>query len=792
MRRFDVRAVLNADRDARHAKEREMKFSDSYFESEVREGFFVAGMMKRAWAAQLEILEDVDRICRKHGITYFADWGTLLGAVRHQGFIPWDDDLDICMKRKDYHRFLSIAPKELPENCYLHNIHTDETYSELFTRVLNSKQINFSKDFLEKYHGCPYGMGIDIFVMDYIAPDLDKEKEQLELIRDVMGIVEELDAGMLSQEELHSKIAWVEEGFGIEIDLHASLRQQMLILAEKLYALYQEEEASEITIMQLFMMNEKYRMPKSFYQESIRIPFETASIPVPAAYDAVLDHKYGSYMASVKRGGSHDYPFYRKQEETMVQKIGENPYTYVYEKEALNARTDKGPIRVKKQMRGLLCTLEKQLDELTGGKWDQERMLIMLASCQETAIMLGTTIEEKRGEGTRSVGKLEEYCELIYQVHEAVLKQENPDLERYYHRMKDKMEEVRETVKEETDLRYEVIFFPHMASAWGFMESVYQAAKSDPDCVAYVIPVPYFNKNADQTAKEMQDDSHLFPPDVPITKYDAFDYAGHCPDIMYIQNPYDEYDMAMSVHPFFYSSNLKNYTDNLVYIPPYQTDEIMEQDFRAIENIKYCCAVPGVMHADRVIVQSENMRRIYINILTDFAGEETREIWEEKILGIGSPKTDWDSAVKTVMDLPESWKKIIFKPDCSRKKVIMYVTSDAILQQQKEDALKKIKSVFAALEERWDEIALIWMTDASTEKVPSDDCSRIFLERKKLEDEYKSKAWGIYADRDEAEMAVSICDAYYGDGGHIAQLCVRKNIPVMIQNIASADASALH
>ena len=122
----------------------------------------------------------------------------------------------------------------------------------------------------------------------------------------------------------------------------------------------------------------------------------------------------------------------------------------------------------------------------------------------------------------------------------------------------------------------------------------------------------------------------------------------------------------------------------------------------------------------------------------------------------------------------------------------MYVTSDAILQQQKEDALKKIKSVFAALGERWDEIALIWMTDASTEKVPSDDCSRIFLERKKLEDEYKSKAWGIYADRDEAEMAVSICDAYYGDGGHIAQLCVRKNIPVMIQNIASADASALH
>ena len=86
-----------------------MEFPDSYFEDEVREGFFVAGMIKRAWAAQVEVLLDIDKVCKKNQITYFADFGTLLGAVRHQGFIPWDDDLDISMKREDYNRFLAAA-----------------------------------------------------------------------------------------------------------------------------------------------------------------------------------------------------------------------------------------------------------------------------------------------------------------------------------------------------------------------------------------------------------------------------------------------------------------------------------------------------------------------------------------------------------------------------------------------------------------------------------------------------------------------------------------------------------
>ena len=82
-------------------------------ETETIDGYEVSSDIKKLWACELEILEEVERICNKHNIRYFADFGTLLGAVRHKGFIPWDDDLDLSMLPEDYERFVKIAPKEI-------------------------------------------------------------------------------------------------------------------------------------------------------------------------------------------------------------------------------------------------------------------------------------------------------------------------------------------------------------------------------------------------------------------------------------------------------------------------------------------------------------------------------------------------------------------------------------------------------------------------------------------------------------------------------------------------------
>ena len=100
----------------------DMEFPKEFFWDEVREGFYIPAMMKRAWAAELEILVEIDKICEKHKLRYFIDYGNLLGAIRHKGFIPWDDDIDIMMMRKDYEIFAEVADAELPEELSFRSI----------------------------------------------------------------------------------------------------------------------------------------------------------------------------------------------------------------------------------------------------------------------------------------------------------------------------------------------------------------------------------------------------------------------------------------------------------------------------------------------------------------------------------------------------------------------------------------------------------------------------------------------------------------------------------------------
>lgn len=81
--------------------------------------------MKRAWAAQMEVFQIVADICDRNGIRYFADWGTLLGAVRHKGMIPWDDDIDISLMRDEYNQLIKILPEQLPHGFVIAGMYAD-------------------------------------------------------------------------------------------------------------------------------------------------------------------------------------------------------------------------------------------------------------------------------------------------------------------------------------------------------------------------------------------------------------------------------------------------------------------------------------------------------------------------------------------------------------------------------------------------------------------------------------------------------------------------------------------
>ena len=220
-----------------------MEFDKNYFEAEVREGFYVTSDIKHAWAAQLEVLSDVDKACRENGIQYFAEWGTLLGAIRHHGFIPWDDDMDICMRRPDYNRYLKVAKDIMPEGYEIFDMNTDADNDNAIARIINGRNINCDGIHLEKFHGFPYVAGIDIFPLDYIAADEEDDKFQCDLI-DIVWTVEKLARNIENKcneinlekapAELELRLSQVEELCGVTVDRNKSIAQQLLILVDKL------------------------------------------------------------------------------------------------------------------------------------------------------------------------------------------------------------------------------------------------------------------------------------------------------------------------------------------------------------------------------------------------------------------------------------------------------------------------------------------------------------------------------------------------------------------------------
>lgn len=136
--------------------------------------------LRQAQLVMLRMFKVIDFICRKHNLHYWMCSGTLLGAVRHQGFIPWDDDLDICMIREDYEKFLSIAQKELPDDMFLQTRETEPEYDYLALpcKIRDTKSLIISNGIeKKKYH---MGLFIDIFPADryHLDPNILKKEQK--------------------------------------------------------------------------------------------------------------------------------------------------------------------------------------------------------------------------------------------------------------------------------------------------------------------------------------------------------------------------------------------------------------------------------------------------------------------------------------------------------------------------------------------------------------------------------------------------------------------------------------
>lgn len=667
-----------------------MDFDRSFFEAEVRDGFYVTSEMKQVWAAQLEVLNDVDKACRENGIQYFAEWGTLLGAVRHHGFIPWDDDMDICMKRPDYNRFLQMAEKIMPSNYKIYTLESDNNDGNMISRIINTNHIEYDAEHLKKYHGVPYSVGLDIFPLDYISRNREDDELQNDIIimiSSVKDIIKSIEDNKIQLDEenlkrINMQISQIESVCGVTIKRDNKIVQQLNILIDRICGIYREDEADYLTIMLLWVGNKNYKFPKDFYNKTIRISYENMTIPVPYAYDSILKKKYGDYMKLVHTWDSHDYPFFESQKK-VIENAGIDVNRYV------------------------------------------------------------------------------------------------DSYENYIH-FKNGLKEIRNNRKLKNDRRNKktVVFMPFKAKYWNMMAGLWKEYERSGEYTILVMPLPYFYKNTDGTVQQYIE-NEKYPDYVDITFPEEYDIYNENPYEIIIQNPYDNYNVTATISPEFYIKKIAKHTDKLTYVPYFVTEEINEQDMRAYISMDSYVTMPGVVYADRVVVQSEGIKTLYVKKLTEFFGAETKEEWEDKIDGNGALYIEKEDSKIKYNRIPSEWKVMALKDNGGYKKIILYFVSVNGVLEHKGKMFEKVGRSMEIFAEYQSDVMPLLAFEGNMEDILELEDAMLLIDYKTVLRKYEKNI----VRPDMLNKAVNICDAFYGDVGVEAQICRNQGKPVMIEDI---------
>jgi len=257
--------------------------------------------LKQLQNVELDILTTVVDLCNKHNIKYYLIDGTLLGGIRHHGFIPWDDDVDICILRPDYERFLEIASKELPERYEVHNFRFTEKYDKLVTRIVNNKVhiVHSSYSVEERMPAW-----IDVFPLDGMPNNwlLFQIHKFRFLYTRLQYHFSNFETGVnltrKDRTKMQMMLIWVGAHFKI------GRNRDTFKLIEKLENLLRkytvEKSRYLVNAYSSYMFRETYE--REWFGEGGLVEFEKYKMRVPSDYDKVLTHLYGDYMTPPPKG----------------------------------------------------------------------------------------------------------------------------------------------------------------------------------------------------------------------------------------------------------------------------------------------------------------------------------------------------------------------------------------------------------------------------------------------------------------------------------------------------------
>lgn len=265
-------------------------------DSEERNGYVISHKTKKIWDIQLKMVQKLLEVCDKHHLKVWADSGTLIGAVRDKGFIPWDDDIDMIMMRDDYNKLVRLAD-EFEKPYFLQCAYTDKGYARghIQLRYQGTAAI-LPGDIDKKFDQSIF---IDVFVYDAVPNNFDKRtsySKKVEFLR------------LLAWRSLYPSFSLGNYKLFL-VDCFVTVFKPICnfyTLFEKYCSKYKIKDDSRLFLSSLTTWNiEKFAISPRWYKETLWVPFEDIQIPIPADYDKVLKAQYGDYMTPVKAPSMH-------------------------------------------------------------------------------------------------------------------------------------------------------------------------------------------------------------------------------------------------------------------------------------------------------------------------------------------------------------------------------------------------------------------------------------------------------------------------------------------------------
>lgn len=324
-------------------------------------------------------------------------------------------------------------------------------------------------------------------------------------------------------------------------------------------------------------------------------------------------------------------------------------------------------------------------------------------------------------------------------------------------------------IQEENE-NYRVLFLPYKYSMWDSLESIFEAAKEDENCEAYVMPIPYYDKDQDRNLTEMHDESGSYPDDIGIISWQDNQVDEIDPDVIFIHNPYDGTNRLTSIHPKYYTNKLTSKNRIVIYVPYYVSYTEDEGISVFMGGAEY--------YTDYVIVQSEwykekfELEMFKHNILND----------ENKFIVLGNPKYDKIRSLnKYEYPLKDDWKEKLFDESGNKKFTILLDTTLEILLKQREKMLNKIIDIIAFFEKN-DYLALIWRPHPLIEPTLRKMCPELIPTYVKLVELFDRLDNCIFDDTNDMHTAIAWSDAFMGKYGSMIELYrVTKKPTIMLE-----------